>query len=56
MTEAKCIRENEDGSAVYEFVLTDEERDILLRLGIVTAIKNGIQEAKQYHPEYKGSE
>ena len=42
------LEEHEDGSATYSFDLTMEERDILLSLGIMTAIKNGIQEGKKY--------
>ena len=42
------LEEHDDGSATYTFDLTMEERDILLSLGIMTAIKNGIQEGKKY--------
>lgn len=42
------LEEHDDGSATYTFDLTNEERDILLSLGIMTAIKNGIQEGKKY--------
>ena len=44
----EMIQEHEDGSATFTFDLTMEERDILLSLGIMTAIKNGIQEGKKY--------
>jgi hypothetical protein len=44
----ELLKENEDGSAVYLFELTDEEKNILLNLGIMTAIKNGIEEGKKY--------
>jgi hypothetical protein len=44
----ELVKENEDGSAVYSFEVTDEERNILLNLGIMTAIKNGIEEGKKY--------
>ena len=47
------VKENEDGSAVYTFDLNEEDKLSLLRLGIMTAIKNGIEEAKEYSPEYK---
>ena len=40
------LEEHDDGSATYTFDLTMEERDILLSLGIMTAIKNGIQEGR----------
>lgn len=44
----EMIQEHDDGSATFTFDLTNEERDILLSLGIMTAIKNGIKEGKQY--------
>ena len=44
----ELIKENEDGSATYSFDMTDEERNILLNLGIMTAIKNGLEEGKKY--------
>ena len=48
----ELLRENEDGSAVYMFDFTIEQQEALLRLGIMTAIKLGIEEAKQLHPDY----
>lgn len=50
----ELIKENEDGSAVYEFEFSEEEQAALLRLGIITAIRAGIEEAKKYHPDYDG--
>lgn len=44
----ELLEEHEDGSATYSFDFTNEERDILLNLGIMTAIKNGIEEGKKY--------
>lgn len=44
----ELLEEHEDGSATYSFDFTNEERDILLNLGIITAIKNGIEEGKKY--------
>jgi hypothetical protein len=44
----ELVKEHEDGSATFTFDLTSEERDILLSLGIMTAIKNGIQEGEKY--------
>lgn len=38
--------ENEDGSATMTFELSDEEKTELLQLGIYTAIKRGLEEAK----------
>jgi hypothetical protein len=37
------IKENEDGSASYNFDLTEEEAASLLRLGILEALKAGIR-------------
>ena len=48
----ELLRENEDGSAVYTFEFTPEQQQALLRLGIMTAIKMGIEEAKPFHPDY----
>lgn len=42
------LEEHDDGSATYTFDLTIEERDTLLSLGIITALKNGIKEGKKY--------
>ena len=47
------VKENEDGSAVYTFDFTSEQKETLLRLGIITALMNGIEEAKKYHPDYE---
>jgi hypothetical protein len=44
----ELMKENEDGSATYSFDMTSEERNILLNLGIMTAIKNGLEEGKKY--------
>lgn len=44
----ELLKENEDGSATYSFDMTNEERNILLNLGIMTAIKNGLEEGKKY--------
>ena len=46
--ELTLIRENPDGSASYTFDMTDEERVQLLNLGIITALKQGIEEGKKY--------
>jgi len=47
--EVKLQKENEDGSAIYTFDMSDEERLYLLNLGIITALKKGIEEGKKYH-------
>ena len=42
------LKEHDDGSATYSFDMTLEERETLLSLGIITALKNGIKEGKKY--------
>lgn len=42
------LKEHDDGSATYTFDLTLEERDVFVCLGIITAIKNGLEEGKKY--------
>lgn len=44
----ELLDEHDDGSATYQFDLTWEERNFLLNLGIITAIKNGINEGAEY--------
>jgi hypothetical protein len=45
------IRENEDGSADYQFNFSPEALAALTRLGILTAIQAGIAEAKRLNPD-----
>jgi hypothetical protein len=45
------IRENEDGSADYQFNFPPEALAALTRLGILTAIKAGIAEAECLNPD-----
>jgi hypothetical protein len=45
------IRENEDGSADYQCNFSPEELDALTRLGILTALQAGIEDAKRLNPE-----
>lgn len=47
------VVEKSDGSAVYNMNFSKEEENALLRLGVVTALNNGIEEAKKYHPDYE---
>ena len=47
----ELIRENEDGSADYAFNFPPEALDALTRLGILTAIQAGIEDAKRLNPE-----
>jgi hypothetical protein len=49
--EVNLRKEHEDGSATYTFDMSDEERDSLLRLGIITALERGIEEAKKYQDD-----
>jgi len=53
--ELVLIKENEDGSASYQFDMTDEERVQLLSLGIITALKMGIEEGKKYDESSQAS-
>jgi hypothetical protein len=49
--EVVLVKEHEDGSATYKFDMNDEERNSLLTLGIITALKKGIEDAKKYVDE-----
>lgn len=47
----ELLKENDDGSADYVFHMTDEQREALLRYGIMKAIEAGIEEARlKYTP------
>ena len=46
--ELTFVREHKDGSATYVFDMTDDERVQLLNLGIITALKNGIEEGRKF--------
>jgi hypothetical protein len=45
------LRENEDGSADYQFNFPPEALDALTRLGILTALYAAIEDAKRLKPE-----
>ena len=45
------IRENEDGSADYQFNFPPEALEALTRLGILTALQAAIEDAKRLNPE-----
>ena len=47
----ELIRENPDGSADYMFNFPPEAMAALTRLGIMTAIQAGVDEAKRYEPD-----
>ena len=49
--EVTLIRENPDGSADYQFNFPKEALDALTRLGILTAIQAGIEDAKRLNPQ-----
>lgn len=49
--EVVLIKEHEDGSATYKFDMSDEERNSLLTLGIITALERGIKDAEKYVAE-----
>ena len=53
--EVTLIRENPDGSADFQFDMTAEEIQLMVNLGIMTAIKNGLEEAKNYVAEQSES-
>jgi hypothetical protein len=44
----EMLAEHDDGSATYHFDLNWEERNLLLNLGIITALKNGVNEGAKY--------
>tara|TARA_R110000822_G_scaffold49495_1_gene129691 strand:+ start:585 stop:1016 length:432 start_codon:yes stop_codon:yes gene_type:complete len=51
----ELIRENADGSADYNFDFTDEQARAFTRLGIMAAIKAGLEEAKKLDPDSGGT-
>jgi hypothetical protein len=51
--DVRMVRETEDGSAVFEFDFSPDAVRALVRLGIITAIKAGLDEAKKFHPDYE---
>jgi len=46
----EMIRENPDGSADFNFDMTPEETNAMMRFAIMTALKNAIEEGKRYEP------
>jgi hypothetical protein len=54
MINVSLLKENDDGSAVYSFDLSEDMKDALLRFGIMKAIEAGIAEAKTLHPDFQG--
>jgi len=53
MINVSLLKENDDGSAIYTFDLSEDMKDALLRFGIMKAIEAGIAEAKALHPDFE---
>jgi hypothetical protein len=45
------VKENADGSAVYTFDMTPEEKNSLVLYGIKCALENAAKEAETWNPE-----
>jgi len=56
LIDVALLKENEDGSAVYSFELSDDMKDAFVRFGIMQALKAGIEEARELHPGFGGTE
>lgn len=56
LIDVSLLKENEDGSAVYSFDLSEDMKDAFVRFGIMQAIKAGIEAAKELAPDYEGVE
>jgi hypothetical protein len=54
LIDVELLKENEDGSAVYSFELSEDMKDAFVRFGIMQAIKAGIEAAKELAPDYEG--
>lgn len=52
LIDVSLLKENEDGSAVYSFDLSEDVKDVFVRFGIMHAIKAGIEAAKELHPDF----
>ena len=50
-TNVTLLRENEDGSADYQFNFPPEALEALTRLGILTALQVAIEDAKRLNPD-----
>jgi hypothetical protein len=53
LIDVELLKENEDGSAVYSFDLSEDMKDAFVRFGIMQAIKAGIEAAKELAPDYE---
>jgi len=49
--EVSLIKDNDDGSADFMFNLPPESMAAFARLGIMTAIQAGLDEAKELNPD-----
>ena len=47
----ELIKEHEDGSATFMMDMTDQEKTVLLCLGIVAGLEKAIKDAEQYMGE-----
>ena len=52
LIDVELLKENEDGSAVYSFNLSEDMKDAFVRFGITQAIKAGIEAAKELQPDF----
>ena len=52
LIDVELLKENEDGSAVYSFNLSEDMKDAFVRFGIMQAIKAGIEAAKELQPDF----
>lgn len=48
----ELIHENEDGSADFTLNITEEEKQHLVRYGLLEAIKRGIEAGEELNPEF----
>ena len=48
MMKVEFVEENEDGSGVFTFDFTEEEKNALIRYGIIAVLEKAIAEDKYY--------
>lgn len=53
--EVQEVSEHEDGSATFTFILTKEEKELLLINGIRAAIIAGIEQGKEWNDDSEAS-
>lgn len=54
--DVELVKENADGSAVYQFDFPPEALAALTRLGIMTALQAGFENARKFAPDYVDDE